>query len=113
MRATLGTHALRIDRATRAVNYVVVDAVLGILESVVETKHPPRIRFVFAEEQLGRALVKETPLPILRLVELDYTSACRPEAGFFCVRAPRPGVAKPDGGQQMNLGRLRGAIRHR
>ena len=111
-RGGLGARSVWVHCIPGAVNHVVVDAVLGELRAVVIPVEPPGIGLVLGEQKLRRSLADQPALPVLRLVELDRVLGGGAQLGPANVLAPRPGVAEPDGRQQVQLSGLRPAIRH-
>ena len=101
----LGTDAVGID-GVRPLDHVVVDAVLRIPWAAY-AEETRGVRFVVAEEQLGSALADE--LVVARAHRRRSEGAQR-RAGP--VLSPAPGVAEPEGGQDLHLGGFRAAVRH-
>jgi hypothetical protein len=55
-RCGLGSDALRVDRADRAMHDVIVDAILDVRSGIRGAEHPLDVALVFGEQQLGMAL---------------------------------------------------------
>src|SRR5690242_16139329 len=58
--------SLRVYRACVAVNYIVVDPILGVLRTSVVVIQPPGIRLILREQELRIAFVREKTTAVVR-----------------------------------------------
>src|SRR5262249_4413496 len=89
----------RLDDAVLAVRLLI-----GLIES------PLGIGFIFGEQKVNRALTVKESLPTQTM---PSGNGAHVRAGsddlqlrFLFLATPRPGIAKPQGGKHMDLGRL-------
>jgi hypothetical protein len=106
---------LWVDGGTVSADHIVVDAVLHVA-TVIGAEQPSRVRVVLGEQQGGPTGEVDPAVAVHRFVELDETAPPGaldhvqlrpPRAGI-----PRPRVAKPHRGEDMDRRRLRTAIDH-
>ena len=80
---------------------------LGVGGGIGRAPKPLPVRFVFREEQIGRACGIEDALAQLALPETDdpagFILRQLPQGGAGNIIAPRPVVAEPEGGQEVEL----------
>ena len=79
-------------------------------------KSRSRIGFILREEQLRRALRVKEALAEIALRERDdpagFILRQLPQGGASDIIAPRPVVAEPEGGQELERRRFRAAVMH-
>ena len=110
----LGPDPGRVDRG-RAVDHVVVDAVLGVGRDRVGAIQPGQVGLVLAEQQLragaaggGRGYQLQGARE--RVVDGDRPVAGGPQGRPGLVVTPGPGVAEPGGGQHVDGFGLRAGV---
>ena len=110
----LGAHAGGVDGIFLPRDHALADAVLDIRRAGRHAEEPWKVGLVLGEEQLGRALGVEPSCAERLMSRGDHRLA-----GRGCRRlklrpgrshVPGPRIAKPEGGQEVELGRLRTAV---
>ena len=113
----LGPRSLRVDRIGSPVHYELVDAVLDIRRRIGNPEQALIVGLVLAEQQLRRGVGAQHPLAQLRVRGARRADSRLPVDGrqrrFGDLVAPRPGVAEPQRGEQMQGRGVRAAVMRR
>ncbi len=113
----LGADVLRVHRVAPAADQELVEGVLDEWTIDVGARKALQVRLVLGEDELGRAAHVEPALPERLVLGLDgrELSGGRAIAQPRAARdvAPRPRVAIPERGQQVQYGRLGAAVDRR
>ena len=116
MRRNPGPGTLRVHGTGAPLDNVVVDAVLHVGARVRGAEEAFRVRLVLGEEEVGGALTMEIPDAKGRMAGRDHAGPRRTLRLFEGrpLRTPSgsPGVAEPEGGQQMEGCLARAAVMH-
>ena len=107
----LGADTVGVHRAGAPLHDVLVDSVLDV-SAVLAAEETGEVRVVVGEEQFGRALAMEVPASFVVVLGLDARRACGAQRGSALLAVPTPGIAEPQGGQQIQRRRFRTAIGH-
>jgi len=106
----LGATQFAVDGVLVTVDDGLDDAVLAVRLLIRPIEGPLGVRFIFGEQQINHAFAVEESLPKETMPSRDGPDV---RAGsedlqlrFLFLAAPRPGVAKPQGRQHLDLGRL-------
>ncbi len=110
----LRARALRVDRLAHAGDDELVDPVLDVRRRVLAPEQPPIVRLVLAEQQLGRPVRAQNPVPELGMRSARRGDSCLAVDRLQCrlrdVAAPRPRVAEPQRRQEVQRRRVGTAI---
>ncbi len=113
----LGAGVRRAHRLAVVVHDVAVDRVLGVWRAIGRAGHALAVRLVLGVKKRHAALAREGVLAPFRVAGHRRAHAGRPvrlpERRSRRVSRPRPRVAEPQGGQEVEGGGLGPAVRHR
>ena len=109
-----GPRILGIDSVFVAVNNEVAHAVLHVREWIGRADQPLRIGFILREEKRRRAFRVKEALTEFSMRERDdpagFILSRLTKGGAGDILPPRPVIAKPDGGQELERRRFRSAV---
>src|SRR5215469_3419080 len=107
-------HETGIDSGLVAVDDVLMESVFYVRRAILGVEEARKVCFVFREEQIGAAGAEQPALAILPVLQLDATAPRNAGSisrhGTTQVLAPRPGIAKPELRQDVQLAGFRAAI---
>src|SRR5262245_53832298 len=112
MRCCLRTCLLRNHRIGLLVDHILVKGVLYVWRRICLSPEALSVGFVVGEEQLRLGITLERVLAQPFMGSTDDTLIALLKQGFFLVLLGLPGVAEPEGGENMKPRRLRAAIVH-
>src|SRR6516164_7296649 len=93
---------------------MLVDPVLDVGRRVRSAKQSLVVRVVFGEQQGRISVTLQQKAAQLSMRRLDRGGVLGPlpQGGFWLVRPPSPGVAKPEGREHVQTSGLRSAVGH-
>src|SRR4026208_887432 len=104
MRCRLGSRRLGIHTVQSLMNQVVVDAVFHKTSGILGVEQTGVIGFILDEQQLGIVLAVKPALAVVVVIERNsryFRARIAAQARPARIQTPSPGVAKPNGWNEM------------